>query len=95
MEKKIIVVAKEIPENWCSASETRALVASAKNKVISDLMDEAMKTIQEKAKNGATYCCVAKDCEASIADAFMEILTTLGYTVSQEWYRGYVFTIRW
>jgi hypothetical protein len=97
MEAIVIMVKEEnvMPENWRSASEMRALVESFSNKIVCDLMNEAMKEIQEKAKNGATYCYITKNCAASVANAFMEILTALGYTVSKDWYHSYLFTIRW
>ena len=99
MEMEVVVMVKEenvMPENWRPASEMRALVTSYNNKVTRDLMNETMEVIQEKAKIGATVCYVSSWCETEIANSFMAILETLGYTVSRKYYNGkYTFDIHW
>ncbi len=99
MEMEVVVVVKEenvMPENWRPASEMRTLVTSYNNKVTCDLMNETMEVIQGKAKNGATFCYISSYCETAIADIFMEILETLGYTVSRRYCNGkYTFEIHW
>jgi hypothetical protein len=99
VEMEVIVTVKEedvMPENWRPASEMRALVTSHDNSVIHNMMDDAMEAIQKEAKNGSTFCYIIRYCKVTIADAFMEILTALGYKVSMKNPGGkYTFEIHW
>lgn len=82
-EVKVKIEVVEIPKNWKSAEENRAVATDLRNVRITELMDNIMAEISSASSCGAlsTTVKIAGNRYQEVYERVQEVLRALGYTV--------------
>ena len=98
-EVKVKIEVVEIPQNWKSAEENRAVAISLRNVKLTELMDNIMAKINLASGYGAlsTTIKIGGGRHREVYERAQEVLCALGYTVKGEtcagsWDRDWVIS---
>lgn len=93
---EITIEAVELPDNWMPASKAREIATSISNKNTVNFLNNIMSYIKAASEEGRTKSCIS--CISSNNEVYergVEILKSLGYSVSGRPRQGESIVISW
>lgn len=93
---EITVETIELPKNWLPASEAREIATSVSNKNTMNFLNNVMSYIKTASEDGRTKTCITcMSANNEVYERGVEILESLGYSVSGTPLHGKSILISW